>query len=47
MYAGSRWKNSSGAYVVELPLSVIIFPVVENKIMMIQQYRHPVEDVIY
>jgi len=34
-------------YVAELPLSVIIFPVVDDKVMMIQQYRHPVEDILW
>ena len=34
-------------YVAELPLSVTIFPVVDNKVMMIKQYRHPVEDILW
>ena len=28
-------------YVAELPMSVIVFPVVDNKVMLIKQYRHP------
>lgn len=34
-------------YVAELPMSVIIFPVVDNKVMLIKQYRHPVEKVLW
>lgn len=34
-------------YVAELPLSVTIFPVVDNKIMMVKQYRHPLEKVLW
>lgn len=34
-------------YVAELPPCVIIFPVVNNKVVMIKQYRHPVEEVLW
>jgi ADP-ribose pyrophosphatase YjhB (NUDIX family) len=34
-------------YVAELPMSVIVFPVVDNKVMLIKQYRHPVEEVLW
>jgi 8-oxo-dGTP pyrophosphatase MutT (NUDIX family) len=32
-------------YVVELPESVITFPVIDDKVLMIKQYRHPVQQV--
>ncbi|HET9056413.1 MAG TPA: NUDIX hydrolase [Chitinophagaceae bacterium] len=32
-------------YVVELPPSVVIFPVVDDKVLMIKQYRHPVKQI--
>ena len=32
-------------YVVELPASVITFPVIDDKVLMIKQYRHPIEEI--
>ncbi|RTL60870.1 MAG: NUDIX hydrolase [Sphingobacteriales bacterium] len=32
-------------YVVELPESVIVFPVIDDKVVMIKQYRHPVQQI--
>ena len=32
-------------YVVELPQSVITVPVVDDKVLLIKQYRHPVEEI--
>lgn len=43
----SNGKIVPAYYVAELPMSVIIFPVVDNKVMLIKQYRHPVEEVLW
>ena len=34
-------------YVAELPVSVTIFPIVNDKVMMVKQYRHPLEQVLW
>ena len=34
-------------YVAELPVSVIVFPVINGKVMMIKQYRHPLEEILW
>ena len=34
-------------YVAELPLSVIVFPVIDNKVLLVKQYRHPINEVLW